>query len=309
MIKKIILSLLILLVIGSKLYAQTEPMYSQYMYNLMAINPAYAGSREALSFNTFYRKQWVGVDGAPQTMSASMDGAVSNNRIGLGIQLYDDRLGVEKASGFNSMISSRVKISRTGILSGGLLFGMMHYRANLTMVPNRFTQNDPAFSTNFNKVLPSVGLGLFYNTDHYYLGVSSPNILHSKLTTLELISSGLQKVNDRHLFVTSGVVFDLSEDVKLKPSVLMKMVSGAPTQFDFNANIWLKNILGIGASYRTGDAIVGMLELQLTKELRIGYAYDRTTSPLNVFSQGSHELMFRYEFGSEKNNIKSTRYF
>lgn len=307
-IKQIALSLFILCCSSDRLLAQTEPMYSQYMYNMLGINPAYAGSREAVSLNAFYRKQWVSLPGAPQTTSVSLDAGVNNNKIGLGMQLYNDQLGVEKATGMNGMISARVHVSENGVLSGGLSFGMMNYQTDLTKVPNRFTPGDPAFSQNYNQWMATVGAGLFYNTDRFYAGISIPNVLRSRISTLDLISSGIQKVNDYHVFLTTGIVYDISDDVKLKPSVLLKAVSGAPLEADLNCNVWLKDLIGFGASYRTGDAILGMVELQASKQLRFGYAYDATVSQLNAFTQGTHELMIRYEFSRNK-IIKSTRYF
>lgn len=310
MYKKIIRLLLVCLpaFIG-KVNAQTEAMYSQYMFNMMTVNPAYAGNRESLSANFLYRKQWVGLDGAPQTTAVSVDGALSNKRVGLGVQLYDDRIGAEKATGLKLSVSTRVRVSENGILSGGLTAGLMNYQVNLTAVPNRFTPSDPAFGQNLNKWQPSVGMGLFYATDRFYAGVSMPNVIRTRLTELDMINSGIPKVNDQHYFVTAGFVTSLSEDVKLKPSVMMKVVSGAPVQFDLNTNLWLKDMIGLGVSYRTGDAYVGMVELQASQQFRIGYAYDVTISRLKGYNQGSHELYLRMEFGSDKSSIKSTRHF
>jgi len=292
----------------NKIQAQTEPMYSQYMYNMMAINPAYAGNREVLGVSTFYRNQWTGLPGAPQTKSASIDGSVSDNRVGLGMQMYDDELGVEKATGFNAMVSARVHLSTNGILSGGLSFGMMDYRADLTQVPNRFTPNDPAFSQNFSQWMAMMGAGIFYNTDKFYVGLSTPNILPSRISALDKITSGIENVNDYHFFVNTGIVMDVSPNVKIKPSMMLKVVSGAPIEADINCNVWLKDIVGFGMSYRTGDAVVGMLELQASKAFRIGYAYDITTSSMGAYNQGTHELFLRMEFGND-HIIKSTRYF
>lgn len=290
-------------------FSQTEPMYSQYMFNMLSINPAYAGSREVLSMNMFHRKQWVGIAGAPQTTSITVDQSFSDKKIGLGIQMYDDRLGVEKAQGVNAMWSARVRVSENGILSGGLQFGAMNYRADLTKVENRFTPGDPAFSQNYSKWLPSVGLGLFYNTDKFYIGASVPNLMRSRLVTFEMINSGIQNVNDLHFFGTMGYVYDINEQVKFKPSAMVKVVSGAPIQYDFNANFWLKDLFGLGVSYRAKDAVIGMIELQANRAFRIGYAYDIPVSDLKLYTIGTHEIMLRYEFSKDKNNIKSTRYF
>ena len=235
-IKIILITMGVLLLSNNRSMAQTEPMYSQYMYNMLGVNPAYAGSREATSFNIFQRRQWVGIDGAPQTTSVSLDQAILNKKAGWGIQLYDDKLGVEKADGINLMTATRIRVSENGILSGGLSFGVMNYRIDLMNVSNRFTPSDPAFYSNFNKWTPSIGLGLYYNTDNFYAGVSIPNILKSRLSAFDAIKSGLQKVNARHFFLTTGIVIPLNEDIKIKPSTMIKMVEGAPIEADFNTN-------------------------------------------------------------------------
>jgi hypothetical protein len=252
---------------NTNVFAQTEPMYSQYMYNMLGVNPAYAGNREALSLNFFQRNQWLGIKGAPKTTSLSMDQSIKDGKMGLGLQVYD--------------------------------------------VNNRNDPNDQSFisTDNPSKWNPSIGMGVYYNTDRFYAGVSTPNILKSRLASYENMNTSIQKSDDFHLFANAGYVFDLNEEVKLKPSTMVKMVSGAPIQADINMNIWLKDILGFGGSYRTGDAFVGMVELQATSNLRFGYAYDMPFNPLKYFTKGSHELMLRYEIGNFKTKIKSTRYF
>jgi type IX secretion system PorP/SprF family membrane protein len=291
-------------------FAQTEPMYSQYMYNMLGVNPAFSGIREATSLNFFHRSQWAGLQGAPQTTSVSVDAALKNNKFGWGVQLYDDKLGVEKADGINLMASTKIRISENGLLSGGLSFGLMNYRIDLMSLSDRVAQlNDPVYFANMNKWMPSVGMGVYYNTDRFYAGISIPNVLRSRLTDLDLVKSGIQKANKQHVFITSGYVFDLNEQIKLKPSTMIKIVSGAPIQIDYNANLWLYDLLGFGASYRTDDAVLGMAEVQVNDNLRLGYAYDITISPLKYYNNGSHELMIRYEFGKIGNKVKSTRYF
>jgi type IX secretion system PorP/SprF family membrane protein len=296
---------------NTNVFAQTEPMYSQYMYNMLGVNPAYAGNREALSLNFFQRNQWVGIKGAPKTTSISMDQSIKDGKIGWGLQVYDDRLGVEAATGFNGMLSTRIQVSEKGILSGGLSFGMMNYQINLNDVNNRNNPNDPSFisTDNPSKWNTSLGMGIYYNTDRFYAGVSTPSILKSRLASYENMITSIQKSDAFHLFANAGYVFDINEDVKLKPSTMVKMVSGAPIETDINLNVWLKDILGFGGSYRTGDAFVGMVELQATPNLRFGYAYDIPFNPLKYFTKGSHELMLRYEIGNFKTKIKSTRYF
>jgi type IX secretion system PorP/SprF family membrane protein len=259
--------------------------------------------------NFFQRNQWLGIKGAPKTTSLSMDQSIKDGKMGWGLQVYDDELGIEAATGFNGMLSTRIKVSEKGILSGGLSFGMMNYRNNLIDVNNRNDPNDQSFIRTDNQWNPSIGMGVYYNTDRFYAGVSTPNILKSRLASYENMNTSIQKSDDFHLFANAGYVFDLNEEVKLKPSTMVKMVSGAPIQADINMNIWLKDILGFGGSYRTGDAFVGMVELQATSNLRFGYAYDMPFNPLKYFTKGSHELMLRYEIGNFKTKIKSTRYF
>jgi type IX secretion system PorP/SprF family membrane protein len=296
---------------NARLFAQTEPMYSQYMYNMLGVNPAYAGNREAMSLNFFQRNQWIGIKDAPKTTSISMDQSIKEGKMGWGLQVYDDRLGVESATGFNGMLSTRVQVSEKGILSGGLSFGMMNYRINLNAVNNRNNSNDPSFiSTDYpSKWNPSLGMGIYYNTDRFYAGLSTPSILKARLASYENMNTSIRKSDAFHLFANAGYVFDINEDVKLKPSTMVKMVSGAPIETDINLNVWLKDLLGFGASYRTGDSFVGMVELQATSNLRFGYAYDMPFNPLKYFTKGSHELMLRYEIGNFKTKIKSTRYF
>jgi type IX secretion system PorP/SprF family membrane protein len=303
--------IVIILLVFQKVHAQTEPMYSQYMYNMLGVNPAYAGNREALSFNFFQRNQWNGIKGAPKTTSISLDQAIKYGKIGWGVQVYDDRLGVEAATGFNGMISTRIQVSEKGVLSGGLSFGLMNYRINLNEVQNRNNPNDPSFisTNNPSSWKPSLGMGIYYNTDRFYASISTPSILKSRLASYEDFNSSIDKSNAFHLFANTGYVFDINEDLKLKPSTMVKMVSGAPIEADLNMNLWLKDIIGIGGSYRTGDAFVGMIELQATSNLRFGYAYDVPFNPLKYFTKGSNELILRYEFGNYKTKIKSTRYF
>ena len=309
---KVIVLIFIVLSYASfeKVLAQTEPMYSQYMYNMLGVNPAYAGSREVLGLNFFQRNQWSGLRGAPKTTSLNLDQSINEGKIGLGIQMFSDQLGVEEASGINGFLSSRIKVSENGILSAGLSVGFMNYQFNSLDVLNRIRTDDNVFVTVIpSQWNPSVGFGLYYNTDQFYMGISSPSLLKSRLAKYENFVSGIQKTDDFHLFTTMGYVIKINEEVNLKPSTMIKMVSGAPIEFDLNTNVWLKDILGLGVSYRTGDAILGMAEIQTSPNLRFGYAYDMPFSPLKAYTRGSHEIMIRYEWGSNKSKIKSTRYF
>ena len=311
MLKKIIYIVIILLnvlLFSNESNAQAEPMYSQYMFNMMSINPAYAGSRNAPSLTALMRNQWLDFPGAPKTSILTFDMPMQNNKLGIAFKLTDDILGVEHTTTVNGAMSSRVSLSEKSTLSVGLEFGLQFYKANLLLV-NPFVANDPAFSQNLNGQVPTLGTGVFYNTDKFYIGLSSPNLLKSRLAVDEVNYIRGYAMKELHLFLASGYVFDIGENVKYKPSILIKSVGGAPFQFDLNSTIWLNNILGVGASYRTEDAYVGMLELQVNTSFRIGYAYDKTISHLNQYNQGSLEIMLKMEFGSDKKGIVSPRYF
>lgn len=288
--------------------AQQRPMYSQYMFNMMNINPAYAGSRGVSSATALYRDQWVGLPGAPKTSSISLDMPWNNKKVGFGVQLYDDRLGIERTTGFNASYAFRIQLTNSGTLSLGLQGGILNYRANFSEV-RTFQPNDPAFNQNISGILPAAAAGIYYNSDNFYVGLSTPALLETKITKENTADVSSTKARDMHFYLASGVVFRLSPDLAWKPSILVKAVSGAPVEYDFNSNLWIQNIIGLGFSYRTGDAYVGMVELQMSNQFRIGYAYDRTFSDLGPYNSGSHELMLRMEFGSNKEKIASPRYF
>lgn len=297
---------IIMLSISTK--AQQHPMYTQYMFNMMNINPAYAGSRGVVTATALYRDQWVGIAGAPKTASVSIDMPLNEKKIGLGFQMYDDRLGVERTTGFNASYAFRIQLTNSGTLSLGLQAGLLNYRANFTEATT-WQPNDPAFQQNISGILPSAAAGIYYNSDRFYIGLSTPALLKTKLTYDGVAQVDGVTGRDLHAYLASGFVMNLNRDLVLKPSVLVKAVSGAPVEYDFNANLWIQNTVAFGFSYRTGDAYVGMAELQLTKQLRVGYAYDKTFNSLGNYNTGTHELMLRMEFGSGSGKVASPRYF
>lgn len=294
---------------GKQAIAQQEAMYSQYMFNTLAINPAYAGSRNVTSATALYRSQWVGIQGAPTTATFSIDAPIDNKKIGLGLQVFNDRLGITNTTGAFGSYAFRIPMGK-GILAMGLQAGASQYRADFTSV-NLGSDNTPdqAFSTNVNKTLVDFGVGLYYSTDKFYLGLSSPQLLNNQLHNFTVQNNNSFDGQAMHLFLATGYVFPLNDDLHLKPSVLIKYVKGAPIEGDLNATLWIRDILGIGAQYRTEADISGMVEFQVSPQIRLGYSYDRSTTPLVQFNSGSHEIMIRYEFGSTKGKILSPRYF
>lgn len=293
-----------LFVLCNELKAQQEPMYSQYMFNMIQINPAYAGNRAERNVTALFRRQWVGIDGAPTTASISWDSRVEESNIGYGFQFYKDQIGVESTSGFQAFYSYRLSFSNS-FLSLGLSAGILNYRAGLRDVET--VVSDPAFSENVNRALPTVGFGALYASDNWYAGFSIPALLNTKINSqkYQITTSA-----NNHYFLTTGYIFDVSESIRLKPSILLKAVKGSPFEYDLNLNAWFQKTIGLGVSYRTGDAFVGLFELQITPELGLGYAYDYTLSHLRVFNTGTHELMLRYEFGNKRaNRTLSPRYY
>ncbi len=301
----LLVSILTVSIVGK---AQQQPMYSQYMFNMLNINPAYAGSRGVGTATALYRNQWVGIPGAPQTVSLGFDMPINEKKIGLGFQLYDDRLGIERSTGFNASYAFRIQLTASGTLSLGLQAGILNYRANYSEV-RTFQPGDPSFSQNISGILPSAAAGVYYNSDKFYIGISTPALLQTKISYDNVASVSSVSGRDLHLYLASGFVLPLNQDLVLKPSLLIKAVSGAPIEFDLNTNLWIQNVLALGVSYRTGDSYVGMMELQLNKQLRLGYAYDKTFTNLSTYNSGTHELMLRVELGSGNSKVVSPRYF
>lgn len=304
LLKIISASMVIWLAMPAQSHAQQDAMYSQYMFNYLLVNPGYAGSRDVLSMTGMYRKQWINVDGAPSTITFSGDMPLANERMGIGLTVFKDKVGVEANTGVYASYAYRVRLTHKGTLSFGANAGFTQYSANLADVaqPN---PNDPAFRENVREFNPNFGFGMFYSTDKFYVSLALPHILNSKLATLEEMKSRMK----RHYFFGMGYVVGVSPNVKIKPSILVKAVEGAPIQSDFNLNVWYVDKLGIGASYRTGDAVVALLEFQATTGLRFGYAYDITTSELARYASGTHEIMVRYEFATLKKKIITPRHF
>ncbi|WP_256006504.1 MULTISPECIES: PorP/SprF family type IX secretion system membrane protein [Pedobacter] len=290
------------------LKAQQDPMYTQYMFNTLAINPAYAGSRNVVSATALYRNQWTGIEGAPRTGTLTLDAPVYDKTIGLGIQLVTDRLGITQTNGAVFSGAYRIRMDQ-GTLAFGIQGNVLQYRADYTSVNLNTGAYDPAFSYNINKVLFNFGTGVYYNSDRFYVGLSAQDIAKNRLTEFESPNSDLRNTQYMHLFLASGYVFDLDDDFKFKPSFLIKGVKGAPVEADINATLWIKDVVGIGAQYRTSADIAGLIEVQASPQIRIGYSYDYSTTALRNFNSGSHEIMLRYEFGFGGGRILSPRYF
>ena len=303
-IYKIMIVALVLLQL--KGFSQSMPMYSQYMYNMTNINPAYAGNRSVPSVAFMWREQWAGLAGAPSTKSITLDLPSSDKKFGFGIQLFDDKyVNVIHRTGLNLYYNLKIPVSEKGVLSLGLKGGFYNDMKMLTNVNlGQITAYDAAYASNFNKIVPLAGAGVYYNDDHFYAGFSAPDVVTFSKTQNYKSDSSLYQVNEVHYFLTTGYSFDVNDDVKLKPSLLFKIASGAPIQTDFNLNVWLKNTVGVGASYRTGESVLGMAEVQLSPQFRVGYAYDMPFKTPNT-----SELFMRLEFGHLFPNNKNYKIY
>ncbi|MDF3077644.1 MAG: type secretion system rane protein PorP/SprF [Sphingobacteriaceae bacterium] len=304
--KRIITAILLLAALETS--AQQDAMYSQYMFNTLAINPAYAGSRNVVSATGLLRKQWVGIEGAPQTATFTIDAPISNKRVGLGLQLFSDKLGITSTTGVVGSYAYRIRMEK-GSLSFGLQGSLSDFKANYSGVAldPYGTSMDVAFTDNIQKTMFNAGAGVYYNSDKFYVGLSSPELFSNKINP-SATENGITK-QYIHVFLAAGYVFPLTEDFQLKPSVLFKGVQGAPLQADLNGTLWIKNRVALGAQYRTSADISGLVELQVNSQIRVGYQYDRSITSLQNYNTGSHEIMLRYEFGSSQAKILTPRYF
>ena len=291
------------------LMAQQDPIYSQFMYNGLALNPAVAGSAETFSATALYRKQWMGIKGAPETQTLSVDAPVYGKKIGLGLSVINDKAGITQNLVMNTLYAYRIQF-KEGVLSMGLQAGINNYKADYTSVQTN-PQNgiDDAFASNVNRMIFNFGSGLYYYSKRLYAGFSVPHILNQSLDGMVDQGGGVPSRQYRHYFLTGGYVFDAGKNFKIKPSALLKLASGAPIQVDINSNFWYNEMYCIGFSYRTNDSFTALLQLQLARQLRIGYAYDYLTSKLSQFTTGNHEIMLRYELVKKNTRIITPRYF
>lgn len=297
--KKLLL-LLLTSVAALQLTAQQNPQYSQYMYNGLAINPAYAGSKDYISLAAAYRKQWVDFPGAPETQTFSAHTPISQKKMGLGFLFVNDKTG-ESNKRMDFMLSYAFHIETgSGILALGIQGGISQFSNDLSKL-RTFDPGDNIANRNETEMFPNAGAGLYYYAEKFYAGASAPQLLSTDPKAAPPL------VN--HFFVTSGVVLGSGDNFKLKPSFLLKFVQSAPLNYDINLNAFFGKIVGVGVSYRSEDAIVGMIELQLTPQLRLGYSYDMIMSDIKDYAPASHEIMLGYDFGHEVPKVRVPRYF
>lgn len=289
--------------------AQQDPQYTQYMYNMNVVNPAYAGSRGTLSLGLLGRSQWTSVDGAPKSFTFNAH-APLGKKVGVGISVVSDEIGPAKEQNIYADFSYTLTTSDVGRLAFGLKGGVTLLDVNLldVVLPQTSSAGDPVFDENINDAFPNLGAGVFYYTDKWYASFSVPNILKSEHLDKDNINTKASE--EVHYFLTGGYVFDLSSTLKFKPSLMFKGVAGAPVSVDINANFLLYDRFELGASYRVEDAVSLLFNFGVTPDFRIGYAYDYTISEFsNSNTGGSHEIILLYDVDFSKKNLKSPRFF
>ncbi len=306
--KKIIsIFIFVLFVIGTQ--AQQDAMFTHYMFNTITVNPAYAGSRDALSFTGLHRSQWVGMEGAPTTQTFNIHSPIALYNSGLGLSIVNDKIGVTNNFSLYIDYSFTVKLKGETNLSLGMKGGFDKFADNLSSLNN--AASDQIFSNDFeSKLMPNFGAGLYLLNKKYYVGLSVPRLLHHELSSEP--NSGLVsrvKGQQQHYFLIAGKVFDLSKKWIFKPTTLIKSTYGVPIEADLTATVLYDNRLWAGANFRSDDAFGFLLGANITEQLAIGYSYDFSYSNIS-YNRGSHEIMLRYDFiFKTKDNIHSPRYF
>ena len=302
---------LFLVLLTGMVSAQQDAQFTQYMYNTININPAYAGSREAMSIFALHRTQWVGLDGAPVTNTASVNTPINGSNIGLCFSVVNDRIGPSDENNISADFSYTINASERYKLSFGLKASANLLNIDFTKL-NLYDKNDYSFDTNVdNKFSPNIGIGLYLHSDNTYVGLSAPNLLETQhFDRYAGTGANSHVAKERiHYYFIAGHVFDLSAEVKLKPSILTKMVQGAPLQVDLSANFLINEKFTAGLAYRWDAAFSALAGFQVSDSWFIGYAYDMETTKLANYNSGSHEIFLRYELFNAYDKIISPRFF
>ena len=291
-------------------YAQQDAQFTQYMYNTININPAYAGSRGVLSVFALHRTQWVGLDGAPSTNSFSINTPVNNSNIGLGLSFINDRIGPSDDNSISADVSYSVKTSETFKLSFGVKATANLLNIDFSKV-SKYNPYDNLAQYNIdNKFSPNIGAGIYYHSNKTYVGFSVPNFLETEHYNKSSTSPSKSVASERmHYHFIAGHVFDLNESIKFKPALLTKLVQGAPLQVDASANFMFNEKFVLGAAYRWDAAASLMAGFQINKSWYIGYGYDLETTKLANYNSGSHEIFLRFELFNNIDNLISPRFF
>jgi type IX secretion system PorP/SprF family membrane protein len=302
---------LILVLLSGISYAQQDSQYTQYMYNTIVVNPAYAGSREAMSIFALHRAQWVGLDGAPVTNNFSMHTPINGSNVGLGLSVVNDRIGPSDENNIAVDFSYSIKTSERYKLSFGLKASANLLNIDFTKL-HIYNPGDPRFQDNIdNKFSPNIGAGIYLHSDNTYFGLSAPYLLETNHFDDGANNNATSFVarEKTHYYFIAGHVFDLSANLQFKPSVLTKIVQGAPLQVDLSGNFLINEKFTAGLAYRWDASFSGLVGFQVSDSWFIGYAYDMDTTKLANYNSGSHELFLRFELFNKNDRIISPRFF
>lgn len=285
-------------------YGQQDAQFTQYMYNTINVNPAYAGSRGAMSIFALHRTQWVGLDGAPTTNAVSINTPLNSSRLGLGVSIVNDKIGPTHENTISADLSYTVPTSETFKLSFGIKATANLFDLDVSRLSPK--QAGDLSLQNFNRFTPNIGAGIYLHSDKAYIGLSIPNFIETNRYDDNDVKMFKEK---KSYYLIGGYVFDLSSSIKFKPALLTKMVEGAPLQVDISANFLFNDKFMIGAAYRVSAAMSAMVGFQISDGMYIGYGYDLETTNLDNYNSGSHEIFLRYEIFKNNKKITTPRFF
>jgi type IX secretion system PorP/SprF family membrane protein len=303
---RLLLPLLVLAVAG-RMHAQQDPMYNQYMFNTLAFNPGYAGSADVLTIMALSRHQWVGFEGAPATQTLLAHTPLKDPALALGFTLINDKAGPVRQTSLFGDFAYRIQVTEDSRLSFGLKGGFNIHQADLASLAT--VVDDPANVNIQGQLQPNFGFGMFWHSPLWYVGLSAPKLLQNdvEVATSSMVLSTSQE--RRHYFLMGGYVMDIDQDFKFKPSVMLRVVAGAPLSLDLNANFLMRERIWFGAMYRVGNAFGLMGQYQINDQLRAGYAFDLTTTRIGAYNAGTHEIMVSYDLRFIQGRTISPRYF
>ncbi len=297
----------IFILLSSISFAQQDPLFSQYTFNKLLVNPAYAGSRDGLNVTVVNRAQWVNIDGAPNTLTLSAHTAGKKNRVGMGFYLNRDVLGPTVNNSFMGTYSYKIP-TINGFFAFGLQAGVNYFDFDYSQLNLRDEDYlyDPS---NIRKITPDVNFGMYYQTDRFFAGLSSKHLLENDYGFIfEDNKSSFTRLA-RHFYLMAGTVWELSENIHFRPSTLMKVAFGAPMQIDINGSFILKNSMLLGISFRTEKALSFMAELAIAEGVRLGYSYDIYFNELQLYNYGSHEIRLAFDINIFEPRMITPRYF
>lgn len=292
------------------LKAQQDAHYTQFMFNKLYFNPAYAGAKEALSVSAIYRQQWLGMPGAPRTAMLNLHAPVLNNRVGLGLSISNDQIGLTSFWNVEGSYSYRIPMGEDGVLSLGLRSSLYFMQVRWDRASPTQTMDGSIPGGEASKVLPNFGAGAYYENSIFYVGLATPRLFRNKIDFVETNQTAIEPRLERHIFLTGGLVINLSENVKFQPNVMFKYVRNSPFDMDLNASFVFHERFLAGITYRLGDSVDGMLQFKATPQLMLGMAYDYTISRLQRFNAGSIEVFIEYTFSAPDNlRMTNPRFF